>query len=119
MGSKSKSYSAAIIIASLSTVANAQTLSTFESGNALFSTCTSTSALDAQYCLGFVSAVSDTAEVYESVTKRKFYCPPDGLTAGQLRDLSLQYLSNHPEQRHLAAASLVAYSFTYAFPCPK
>ena len=63
--------------------------------------------------LGYVLGVADSAS-WESVA-----CAPANVTAGQLADVVLKYLQDHPEERHKAAVGLVATALINAFPCPK
>ncbi len=44
-------------------------------------------------------------------------CPPTSSTSGQDQDIFLNYLRNHPEERHLTAAELFHTSMQEAFPC--
>jgi len=45
-------------------------------------------------------------------------CIPQSVTQGQAKDVALKWLRAHPEKRHFAAAGLVAYALSDAFPCP-
>lgn len=49
--------------------------------------------------------------------KQDVFCAPDNVTAGQVTDIVKKNLTNHPEDRHLSASSLVLYSLQKAFPC--
>ena len=45
-------------------------------------------------------------------------CIPNRVTDRQTTDVVVRYLKEHPEQRHYAAANLVAETLAEAFPCP-
>ena len=45
------------------------------------------------------------------------YCLPSGQTLGQVTDVALQYLRDHPATRHEPAAYLVRASLRLTFPC--
>jgi hypothetical protein len=72
--------------------------------------------LQDQACFGFLDAVASIV-TREPVAGWRA-CFPGGVTHGQLRDIILKFLDNHPEKLHLAAASLAAHAFAEAFPCP-
>jgi hypothetical protein len=44
-------------------------------------------------------------------------CASDNVTTGQLRDVAIKYLRNHPEKRHIAADTLVSLALQDAFLC--
>jgi hypothetical protein len=60
--------------------------------------------------LGFIQGVYD---VYVSVT----FCPPKGVTAGQVRDMTRDYLTNNAPSRHRTAESLINEALKQAWPC--
>jgi hypothetical protein len=45
------------------------------------------------------------------------WCPPAGVTPGQLLDVMIRELHAHPEDRHLPALPLVIRAFITSFPC--
>ena len=68
---------------------------------------------------GFVVGVADSLdEVLHPPTGFKF-CTPSTSTKGQVIDVVLLYLENHPQDRHLTASSLVQAALTNAFPCKR
>lgn len=89
-------------------VANAQ----FRTGNQLLTELQSTETLDRLYGLGYVVGVSDTMLNIN-------HCPPGGITAGQVSDMTKNYLINNPQMRHLAADGLVLMVLRQAWPCAK
>lgn len=44
-------------------------------------------------------------------------CGDENVTNGQLMDVFLKYLKDHPEQRHYTSSSLFTASLAEAFPC--
>jgi hypothetical protein len=44
-------------------------------------------------------------------------CMAPNVKSGQLRDVVVKYLRDHPEKRHLGAANLVSLALQGAFPC--
>ncbi|UCD69807.1 MAG: hypothetical protein JSW48_07125 [Betaproteobacteria bacterium] len=59
--------------------------------------------------MGFVSGV------YDSIDGPR--CASENLTGGQIFDVVIKYLEEHPEQHHLSGSGLVAGSVQEAFPC--
>jgi hypothetical protein len=84
----------------------------FQDGNALYESCQNPA--EQGYCLGYIVGIADAFGVGEHR-----FCFPDHVKQGQLRDVVMLYLTNHPESRHRPAASLVIYSFnlTSTFRC--
>jgi hypothetical protein len=46
-------------------------------------------------------------------------CLPANVTQGQITDIVLKYLGDHPDRRHYRAASLVREALLESFPCAK
>jgi hypothetical protein len=70
-------------------------------------------AADRIQAIGYVQGVFD---VYVHVT----ICPPNGgrdITAGQIRDMIKNYLTNSPATRHKTAESLIHEAFNSVWPC--
>ena len=44
-------------------------------------------------------------------------CFPDGVTLGQITDIMIKYMNDHPEKLHLASGLLVTIALQEAFPC--
>jgi hypothetical protein len=78
-------------------------------GNSLWQKCL---PVDSQgFCLGYVRGVAETLMPLVRI------CIPGNVTIGQLRDVALKYLQEHPEQRHKHATSLLLSAFNGAWPC--
>ncbi len=101
----------------VSAAANAPATADWMSGNELKESCHSEGQYGRGACLGFTSAVAgivDTETIYGWRA-----CIPDGVTRGQLRDIMVKFLDDHPEKLHHSAASLAARAYEEVFPCPK
>ena len=70
-------------------------------------------------CDGFLAGASGTFHYWMSLEERKFFCEPNGVTGGQLRDIVTKWLIENPAKRHLAGEVLVGEALIDAFPCPK
>ena len=84
------------------------------SGNELYEKCTTPGTQDPMawgFCYGFINGVfdSDTDHV----------CGYDGIPMQQARDIVVQYLYSHPEERHERASMLAARALSKAFPCQR
>lgn len=100
-------YAIAVAIALSTTAAQAQ----FKDGNKLLSEMTGSQSAQL-LALGYVQGVSDA---FSDV----IFCPPGNVTAGQLQDMTKQYLEMYPGQRHRSADMIMADIFKKAWPCPK
>ncbi len=84
----------------------------FYTGNELLQRLQSDSNSEKAVARGFVGGVSDAWD-------RILFCPPEGATVGQARDIALRHLLINPARRHHAAAGLVADALMEAWPCPQ
>jgi hypothetical protein len=70
------------------------------------------------FCVGHVRGVADGLTIWAIVDKNRApVCVPEGVTAGQLMDVTTRYISNHPESRHEEAGTLIGRSFLEMWPC--
>lgn len=69
------------------------------------------SATEQWVALGYVTGVADALL---GVT----HCAPEGVTAGQVRDMVRNYLENTPAVRHFSADTLVSRVLKTTWPCP-
>ena len=67
---------------------------------------------DKMVALGYVMGVFDVARGAE-------HCPPDNITAGQVRDMVKSHLETNPSVRHILADLQVRYVLKNAWPCAK
>ena len=90
---------------------------TFQSGNELLVDCqTSPSDSKKMYCLGYVVGAADMFEAWRRSAGLPA-CIPEGVQAGQLQDVVVQFIKSHPADRHYAGSSLVIMALVPAF-CP-
>ena len=68
------------------------------------------------FCRGYVAGVADILENREVAGYRACISAPT-VEIGQLADVVTSFLRDHPEERHLTAASNVALALSKAFPC--
>lgn len=66
--------------------------------------------LDQMVGLGYVMGVFDA-------TRGAEHCPPDNITAGQVKDMVKLHLENTPATRHFVADVQVRYVLSKAWPC--
>jgi len=84
----------------------------FFTGNDLLGKINGESVVDRMIGLGYVMGVYD-------VGAGAIHCPPDHVTAGQVRDMVKGHLEASASTRHLAADTHVRYVLTSAWPCKK
>jgi hypothetical protein len=94
-----------LILALLPSIAQAE----FFTGNDLLAKMNG-SQMERMQAIGFVQGVFD---VYVDVT----ICPPSNVTAGQVRDMVKNYLTNSPATRHKTAESLIHEALKGVWPC--
>jgi len=69
--------------------------------------------------MGYIFGSLDMARGLNKMLKGDMVCEPSGVTGDQLVTMAVKYLSDHPEELHYSAASLILDIYTRAFPCPK
>jgi hypothetical protein len=87
----------------------------FLDGNDLYELCSSKIQLNLADCFGYTSALADVLN--SSVSSRKDFCPPEGMTRRQVKDIVTIWLERHPQHRSFNAVSLAAAALEEAFPC--
>jgi hypothetical protein len=96
---------------------NAQRVST-RTGNDLLEFCESKKEFEQAFCLGYITGVTDMEGMNTAAfPDRQRSCISTIVTNGQLIDVVLKYLKDHPEERHMLAAVLIVKSMAQAFPC--
>ena len=71
-------------------------------------------AVNAGLCLGFVSGVRDTMNLYDNSSTA---CWPSPLPARETSQVVMDYLKTAPEQLHYPASTLVRLALQRAYPC--
>lgn len=82
----------------------------FLSGNELYSNITATEDYKRLYAMGYVAGIAD-------VGNKALHCINQGVTMGQVFDVTKKYLERNPEIRDYAAESLVVVALAQAWPC--
>ncbi len=82
----------------------------FFNGNDLLGKMQSSDLTDRMVALGYVMGVFDA-------TRSIAHCPPDSITAGQVRDMVRQYMEGNPSTRHIVADVLVVGTLKQSWPC--
>lgn len=100
-----------IVVAAL-TCASLTAHAEFWSGNDLLEKLKQQPGFDSALGLGYVMGVFDASRGAE-------HCPPDNITAGQVRDMVRQHLESTPATRHFVADVQVRYVLGRAWPCAK
>lgn len=100
----------------------------FYTGNQLIARCTdnnpATRNLNLTACVSYIVGVVDEHVLYAEQIKleRTFhlmvpFCPPDGVTQGQIAKVFVQWANAHPEKLHESAARLAHLALSEAWPC--
>ena len=93
----------------------------FFTGNDIFAECQA-SPSDTTYwqrdmkCTAYIVGAYDAADAVRSARNTE-RCGPDGLTAGQLRDVVVKYMRDNPETRNLSGGKLVILAIMTAWQC--
>jgi len=109
-----KFAAAAALVAASSTSAFA--VQSFQTGNALLRDCTAKNSINQSFCLGYIEGVVDALETLRSVNGAA-PCTGNGVEGGQVMDVVVKSLREHPEGRNSAAGALVVAAIAKAF-CP-
>jgi len=103
------------LLVSASTDAQRVSLTT---GNKLLEACESKGEFDQEFCHGYITGVSDMEGINTAAhPEQRRSCIPEDVTNGQIKDVVLKYLRDHPEDRHLLAAILIVEAVSKAFSC--
>src|SRR5262249_46932591 len=88
------------------------------SGNILWETC-SPSQHDTNnwLCMGYITGITDAVEAQNGSFMGRRVCIQSQVTPGQIVDVVVQFLGQHPEIREYAAPGLIAGALAKAFPC--
>lgn len=89
----------------------------FLTAQSLSDRCNAGSAADTSYCYAYITGIHDSMRAYEVWLNLKEFCPPVGVTQGELRRTVLGYLLAYPDNLHGQAASVVVVALKTAYPC--
>jgi hypothetical protein len=113
---------AALVIAVLAASAAAREVVVFENGNNILEACSQPyGTLPGGFCLGYIAGITDAANVTQPIGETingGTACVPAGVPVTQAKDVVMNFLRKHPEQRYLAAVDLIVRALAEAFPCP-
>lgn len=95
----------------------------FYSGKDLYDTCTIERGQPdyfekAYECAAYVAGAVDAFNTTREANKLKS-CIPPGVTMGRLREVTVNYLRDHPAERKASASTLVFSATRKAWPCEK
>jgi hypothetical protein len=108
---------ASVLLLLVSASAHAQRISTM-TGNDLLESCGSAGHFGQAFCLGYVAGVTDLDGPDGSAfPERRRSCVAENVSNGQVRDVVVKYLKDHPEERHIQASILIVKAMAQAFPC--
>ena len=85
----------------------------FKDGNKLLSELNNNSGSNVVPAIG-LGYITGVADALLGIT----HCPPENVTAGQIRDMVRNYLENTPAIRHLPANQVVSHVLKSVWPCP-
>ena len=88
----------------------------FYDGNVIFQRCSESDAANKSFCLGYIGGVADSMG-YSDAKANRSQCIDNEATMGQLRDVAVAYLRDHPALRHLGAAGLIEFAIREGY-CP-
>lgn len=100
----------------------------FKTGNDLLAECQSDSSVETGSCLGYVAGVADTLDdptVYSTKLKtgvtayRPRACFRENVTVGQMRDIVVKWMQDHPQIRDMSANGQVEGALSEEFSCYK
>ena len=91
-----------------------------QTGAYLLKTCTAsaltpTGRLRRQYCAGFLAGVEETLRVV--TPGQAGFCPPGGVTGGELANAYTRFATANPESARMPAAAVAANALRQTFPC--
>ena len=87
-------------------VAQSAQITTFQTGNDLYKSCT-TDAVGLLACSYYIQGVSDELTSFQDAIKHPVACIPSTATPRQLIDITVKHLREHPETRSYSAGSLI------------
>lgn len=92
----------------------------FMTGKTLLDLCTSKEADNVFSCENYIAGVVDYHILVRSLGTAPSvdFCLPANIRMQQLRQLVINHLAQHPEQRGFVAAPAIALSIYGAYPCP-
>jgi hypothetical protein len=111
----------ALLAASAVQISGGDPSGQFVDGNKLYEMCSEdpssqTHFQDDAWCVGYVLGTYDTLKA-SGMARSLAICVPDGVQAGQLHDVVVKTLMEHPEFRHLSGSMLIGAALRASFAC--
>lgn len=111
-----------LLLASFAGVAEGQTARrpNATSGTELLQACSAGNDSDFWFCLGYLTGFNQTIVALANTgAMKRPYCPPEGFTNRQFRNVVVSYLRAYPDQLNQSAGFLTLSALSTAYPCPK
>jgi len=90
----------------------------FLDGNALYKEFKNDTSYGDGFIRGYTMGVIDALLIRVPLIPNAIaFCVPSEVSGNQVRDITVKYLKDHPEKRHLAADVLIHTAMIEAFPC--
>ena len=107
------------VLAAAFAISSSPTLANYLTGKDLYADCSKPQGSFSQgFCSGYVSGVVDAIEYYQvSKGAEKSVCVPKEASIGQVKEIVVRFLTQHPDPRNNTASSLVSDALRNTFPC--
>ena len=107
------------VLAAAFAVSSSPALANYLTGKDLYGDCSKPQGSFSQgFCSGYISGVVDAIEHYQvGKGAEKSVCVPKEASIGQVKEVVVRYLTQHPDERNYTASSLVWDAVRNAFPC--
>lgn len=112
-----KSGILAFTTVALFSVINPAAAGYYMTADRLLSLCESNSVADQNVCVGYVLGVTDAAQMLDSQTDMKRYCPSKNVTSSQLEKTAVRYMNENRQNLVKPASYYVLVALRRAFPC--
>lgn len=91
----------------------------YEDGKGLLDVCMGETNFELGVCHSYLVGIHDAqgSFVHASLLSKKYFCTPEGVEVGVLKEAFLTYAVAHPENLRRTASSLVIDAFRLTFPC--
>lgn len=92
----------------------------FKGGEELYGLCIRPNDVRAlSFCIGYVAAIGDVLGTGDGVISGWRACLPPGATQGEVAQIAIQWMKEHPENRAFGASDVVAQALANTYPCSK
>lgn len=107
----------AVAVSVLATIVTSQpAAAAFNTGNEVLQKCDEgADTQDIAYCLGYIAGAVDQIALWTNYGGKN--CIPSNATLGQMRDVIVKYLKDHPQDRHRSAPLLSYMALGEAYSC--